>query len=238
MKLKMILGMILILATSTIGFGQLVNGSFEGSAYSGGSFYPLFGGSTAIPGWIVGDFGLGGPHGVDLITNYWDASDGVDSVDLSGYAAGSISQTFPTVPGVTYKVTFDMSANPDGGPRVYSMSVDATGNAAATYTYDTGAKGNSSNFYAPNGDMKWETMTYSFTATSASTTLTFSDITPPIIPYWFGPGLDNVRLTFASGQVCHRNNGKAAFKTLTLTDPASYADHIGHGDVAGACSGS
>ena len=222
MRHKTGLALILFVAMAATSFGQLFNGSFEGSGLTGG-FNPLYGGSTAIPGWTVGDLDQPSPP------------HGNDSVDLSGYAAGSVSQTFATVPGTTYTVTFDMSANPDGGAREYTMTVDATGNAPQTYAYDTGAKGNSP------ADMKWETMTYVFTATGASTTLTFSDATPPEAPFWFGPALDNVRLEAAptpvSGYVCHRNfsKGKASFKTLNMTDPASYADHIGHGDVAGPC---
>jgi choice-of-anchor C domain-containing protein len=234
---------LLLILALTLGLGltsasaQLVNGSFEGSGLTG-SYNPLLNGSNAIPGWIVGDLGAGGQHGVDLITTYWKASDGNDSIDLSGWEAGSISQTFATVAGTTYRVTFDMSGNPDDGRGVYTLSAVATGNAPVSYNYDTTAAGNTSGM---SGDMKWQTMTYEFTATGSSTTLTFSDITSPVVNNAYdGPALDNVTLTEvapASGLVCHRNSskGKASFKTLNMTDPASYADHIGHGDAAGAC---
>ena len=224
MRMKLVMAMVIVLGLGTAAFGQLLNGSFEGlTVYGWATFY---GGSTDIPHWTVGPIGS-----VDLKTTYWEASHGDASIDLSGNSAGSISQTFTTVPGVLYEVTFDMSGNPDSGGREYFMEVEATGNAAGTYSYDSGEKGNT------HTDMKWETMTYTFVATSTSTTLTFSDITPPIAPFWHGPVIDYVRLS-TPNTVCHRNkskDGRNSFKTMSFTDPAAVEAHIGHGDEPGPC---
>src|SRR5690349_20593009 len=52
---------------------------------------------------------------VDLVNSYWQAADGVQSVDLSGTSAGTICQVFDTPQGGLVTVTFALSHNPDGG---------------------------------------------------------------------------------------------------------------------------
>ena len=85
---------------------------------------------------------------VDYIGTYWQASNGARSVDLNGGNTGAISQTFPTVPGLTYNVTFDMSGNPAGGPALKTMNVSA-GGASTAYSYDVIASGTTL------ANMKW-----------------------------------------------------------------------------------
>ncbi len=152
-----------------------VNGSFELGVDPGSAFVTLAGGSTAITGWVVGG------DSVDYIGGYWQAEDGSRSVDLSGNADGSISQTFDTVAGQTYQVDFDLAGNPDGGigPKVAIVTANGAQQQSDTFIV-TGADTHSS--------MGWTPYVYDFTANSASTTLTFASAANS--PY--GPVLDNV----------------------------------------------
>jgi len=81
-----------------------------------------------------------------------------------------------------------------------------------------------------HADMQWASESYQFAATTSSTLLSFVTNTPG----FYGPALDNVEVIALFGQVCHRNHGKAPFKTLTI-DPESVPDHLGHGDQPGPC---
>ena len=83
------------------------NGSFETANFDPGAFTQLEAGSTAIAGWSI-DSGS-----IDYVGNYWNASNGVRSIDMSGGVAGSISQTFDTVAGRAYTVSFDLGGNVD-----------------------------------------------------------------------------------------------------------------------------
>lgn len=167
------------------GVGPLPHGSFI--AVAGGN-------STWIDGWLVGG------NSVDIINGYWTASDGVRSLDLNGNAAGSVSQSFATIPGQPYRVTFDLSANPDlGSPDVHTIDVLATGATTASYSYDRADAGNTL------ADMKWATHTYVFIASAEETTLSFESTTFAASgPNWFGPALDNVQIDEAGTEVCKK----------------------------------
>lgn len=170
------------------------NGSFE-AGVSLDSFATLSSGSNAITDWSVES------GEVDYIGSYWPAEDGGRSVDLNGLQKGAISQTFDTVVGATYNVSFYMSGNPDswqaGQSESYKssstkiMTVSATGATSIVYMYDKSLEGNT------RSDMKWKLMAYAFKATSANTTLTFSSDTEGA----FGPVVDNVK---APEIVCER----------------------------------
>jgi choice-of-anchor C domain-containing protein len=152
-----------------------MNGSFE-TGPAVGSFTTLGTGSTALTGWTVTS------GSVDYIGSYWQAAEGVRSVDLDGSSVGSIAQTFDTSIGSTYVVTFFMSGNPDGGPNPKTMDVSATGGATVGYVFPMAGVSRPNN-------MLWTEMTYVFTASSASTTLSFASTTGG---QFFGPALDNV----------------------------------------------
>jgi len=160
------------------GAATFTNGSFESSdpgANPGGGFVTLGAGSTAIDGWVVG------PNTIDYIGGYWQPEDGSRSIDLSGNQAGGISQTFDTILGQSYLVSFFLAGNPDGGAGAKLAVTSATGGPSQTDTFVVGA-GNT------RANMGWQAYTYRFKATGASTTLSFSSATPT--PY--GPALDNV----------------------------------------------
>lgn len=172
------------LVLPTIALADVTNGSFEAGT-DPGVFTQLNAVNNAnIDGWTVQT------GSVDYIGSYWNASNGSRSIDLSGASAGSISQVVPTVIGATYTVTFDLSGNPVGGPSLKEVIVSATGGTPQNFTYDTTIKGNTLS------DMKWEAKSYTFVATSVSTTLTFAST----IASAFGPALDNVSLHSGAAQ--------------------------------------
>jgi choice-of-anchor C domain-containing protein len=133
--------------------------------------------NASIDGWTV-DAGS-----VDWIGTYWDAPDGDMSIDLSGADAGTLSQTFDTTIGNTYTVSFLLSGNPAGPPAVKTLDVSATGATPTSYTHDTTGTDLTT--------MDWTLETYSFLATSASTTLSFVSTTDTV----FGPAIDAVVIT-------------------------------------------
>lgn len=154
--------------------GEFVNGSFE-SGVAPGSFTTVGGGnSTSITGWTVTG------NSVDYIGSYWIAQNLSRSIDLNGNGQGGIAQTFDTVAGTIYNVTFWLAGNPDGAPITKSVLVGATGAASALYSFDaTGAARN---------NMGWASYTYSFVGSGAPTTLSFASQDAGA----FGAALDNV----------------------------------------------
>ena len=168
----------LAFALPALAAANISNGSFE-SGTSPGAYLTVPTGGTAIDNWSV-DSG-----NVDYVGSYWAASDGARSIDLNGSTAGTLSQSFATTPGATYKVTFDLSGNPASGPADKALSVNATGGTSTAYHYDTSVEGNTLS------DMKWQPQSYTFTAPSATTTLSFASQTTGA----YGPALDNVAIT-------------------------------------------
>jgi choice-of-anchor C domain-containing protein len=161
--------------SGTSAWASLTNGSFE-TGTNPGAYLTLNPGSTDITGWsITGQ--------IDYIGSYWQASDGSRSIDLSGFSAGSIQQDIATVAGWTYTVNFDMAGNPDGGPTIKSLSIEAVGVASQTYNFDiTGMT---------KANMGWQTNQWSFVANAGTTTLKFSSLDNT----GWGPALDNVSVS-------------------------------------------
>lgn len=174
-----------------------INGSFEDASISPGGYATLTTGSTVIDGWTVGG-------SIDYIGSYWVAADGNRSIDLSGSAPGSISQTFDTDIGQTYLVQFMMSGNPAGAPTTKTLDVTVNATGAESYTFNIGANSLS--------DMQWVQQSYTFTATQSTTTLAFTSINSGD---YFGPALDKVSVT-------------------AVPEPASWAMMIGGFAFAGA----
>ncbi len=136
------------------------NGGFEQGPSTGGGFVTLPNGSTAITGWTIsaGD--------MDYIGAYWQAGEGVRSLDMVGCQQGSISQTFDTLPRARYLVSFLMAGNPDAGPTVKALRASAAG-TVRDFTFDiTGST---------RADMRWSPRSFIFEAVASSTTLTFSN---------------------------------------------------------------
>jgi choice-of-anchor C domain-containing protein len=154
------------------------NGSFENAAVDPGStFVTLPAGNTQITGWTVvsGD--------IDYIGGLWVASNGGRSLDLVGdQNVGGIQQTFSTIAGATYLLTFDLAGNPGGPPAIKPLDV-TVGSTVQSFTFDTSGTSVSA--------MGWLPQQVNFTATSSFTTLTFiSDTTGQGCCY--GAAIDNV----------------------------------------------
>ena len=172
----------LVVAGSALAFGGVANGSFEAGTYnSNPAFWQTMGpGDPRLTGWTIE------AGSIDWIFGYWQPADGSKSIDMSGGSAGQISQTFATTVGDPYVVRFALSGNPDN-PVLKTLVVSATGAPPTTYTYD-----NTGNTHA---SMNWVDRLYSFTATAASTKLTFTSATAGV----FGPALDDVRVHQVAG---------------------------------------
>lgn len=165
-----------LLLAATAHAAPFQNGSFELPGISGGGTINTFpAGSTAIPGWTVTGVNI------DYLSTYWQAADGIHSLDLSGTGAGGVEQTFDTVAGRTYRVRFALAGNPDSASNpIKTVVVQATGGGAQTYTFNTTGRTAS--------NMGWATQTYTFVATGASATLSFTSQDNT----FYGPALDNV----------------------------------------------
>lgn len=164
----------------------ITNGSFEQGSYvpSSPAFNTLGTGSGAITGWDVTS------GSVDWVNQgYWDAQDGDFSVDLAGGVPGSIAQTFATVAGTLYTVTYWVSGNPDGGDFHKDFVVAAiNGSQVLASSSNHGDK-------APgHRDMQYYENTFQFTAQGASTTLSFASGSDEGA---YGAVLDNVTVTSA-----------------------------------------
>ena len=158
------------------GAASLVNGSFE-SGPTPGSFLTLGTGSTAVTGWTVS------AGTIDYIGSYWTAQDGVRSLDLAGNSPGAVSQSIATTVGQAYRITYWIARNPDGGLNPRTGFIDV-GGGVTQFLYS--GSGNRAN-------MQWQQETFDFTATGASTTLTFA-ADPATAGQFFGPALDNISI--------------------------------------------
>ncbi|WP_133366192.1 choice-of-anchor C family protein [Qipengyuania sediminis] len=175
--LPLIGGVMLAASAVPASAATITNGSFE-LGPEPGSFVTLGTGSTAITGWTV----TAGT--IDYIGTYWTAQNGSRSIDLAGNSPGAISQTFATIVGQRYDITYWIGRNPDGGLNPRTGFIDVGG-------------GQSQFLYTGSGDranMQWQRQVFSFNATSANTTLTFA-ADPRTAGQSFGPALDNVSIT-------------------------------------------
>ena len=113
-------------------------------------------GYSTLPGWNV-DFGT-----VDVTTNgsgWSPASDGVNSLDINGWNAGQISQSFDDVAGRTYTVSFDYSRNAAGAPDPATADVMAGGQLFHVSSVNDPAQ------FGSFGAMLWKTASFTFVGT-------------------------------------------------------------------------
>lgn len=153
----------------------LTNGDFETNPGTSASvpIVTVTTGGNGLSGWTVS------AGTVDIVnTAGWSAAGGSTSLDLNGTSPGTISQSFPTVSGKVYKLTFSLAGNPAG---ITSKSLKVNfGGASQAYNFDV------SNTTAQN--MQWVTKTQQFTATGTTATLEFQSQTTGA----HGPAIDNV----------------------------------------------
>jgi hypothetical protein len=176
MKLKTLVAAAVMATSGLASANILVNGSFEDGIIpsprdiDGGTTLPVA--STDVTGWTVlqstVDW-LQTNTPTDNAMTAWQLSpqNGFRFMDLTGLNAvapyGGIEQTFATVPGTTYDVSFWLGSTNtsllSNGDAVALVTIANTTITLATSTADT--------------LNKWEQKTGQFTATGATATLTF-----------------------------------------------------------------
>jgi Protein of unknown function (DUF642)/PEP-CTERM motif len=185
----------------------VTNGSFEditGAAYQGWGGYTFGAGFSTLPSWTV----VSGS--VDVTTNAsgWSpAYAGVNSLDINGWEAGEISQSFADKAGATYTVSFAYSRNAAGAPDPATADVSVGGQ-----TVHVSSQNDPSQF-GTVGAMLWKTDSFTFVGTGHdSITLAAT------VPGNGGVFFDDIQV-----------NGPAA-----VPEPASWALMIGGFGLAGA----
>lgn len=178
----------------------LVNGDFsQGDLRQ--SWTALYPGSSAIAGWRVV-----GP--VDYVSSaYWQSPEGAArSVDLDGTPGpGAIEQTFATLPGVTYLVSFELAANTEGPPRMKRVRV-TVGGTTRVLTVDVGGRSSAA--------MHYEYESFTFVAPAKTATIAFASLSAP--GNWNGAVLASVAVTDAKASLSARTARVAPAKPLWL----------------------
>jgi choice-of-anchor C domain-containing protein len=155
----------LVLAPCAAGAAELLtNGSFEdfGAAtpdpgWMGYTYYN--GGGVALPGWNV----VSGSVDVIWTGSPWGpAYDGTNSLDINGWNAGTISQSFATDIGKLYTVSFAYSRNPAGAPNPATADVSVGSNIFHVSAANDGSFGSQYN-------MAWKTGSFSFVGAGQDT---------------------------------------------------------------------
>ncbi|MBI3853733.1 MAG: DUF642 domain-containing protein, partial [Verrucomicrobia bacterium] len=169
--------------------GPFINGSFEMPVVSlGGHAQPS--GSTNITGWILGGAGtvsfINGPAGG--VVNPVDGAQQLDFDSGDSPANATLSQTFLTIIGQLYAVSFNVGRFGPGG---------ATMSLLAEVKSGTGAVLGSLSAVAPNTQSYGAAQSFTFTATTTNSTLTFTDTSSATVAV--DVLLDNVSVTPGSG---------------------------------------
>lgn len=183
----------LLLMISSLLAGSSVAAPFQNGSFEIGGSVPcntfnVPAGSTTIAGWTVSvgniDW-LGSPPFCG-----WQPSQGTASLDLVGTGAGGIGgiqQTFDTVAGASYQLSFDLAGNYAAPPVIKPLAVTING-VTSNFTFDT--TGRSLNA------MGWVRQTITFGATGTSSTVNFvSDVSASGGTLNAGAALDNVTVT-------------------------------------------
>lgn len=168
-------GLSVVAAAPAHALADFSNGSFESPVVAPNTFQ-LFSVGEYIGPWKVsqGDVHLIG-------AGFWEAADGVQSLDLDGSAVqGGVAQEIATVPLVKYKVRFKLAGNPAAGPAIKTGQVLVNGNVLRNFSFDITGK--------TMADMGYVTKETYFVATGLSTTLTFRSTTGT----GYGPVIDKV----------------------------------------------
>jgi choice-of-anchor C domain-containing protein len=149
--------------------------TFETPVVTPNSFQAFFAGQTIGPWTVTRD-------DVHLIgAGFWQAADGVQSLDLDGGLAGAIAMTISTVPLVTYRISYALAGNPASGPTIKTGQVLINGHVVQTFSFDITGK--------TFANMGYVHKHVHFLATGLSATIEFSSTTSPS---GFGPVLDDI----------------------------------------------
>lgn len=164
-------------AASAQTVSRFEDGSFENPRAAVNGFNALTAGQTVGP-WRVTT------GSVDLIgAGFWHAAEGDQSVDLNGSGPGAVAQTFSTVPGATYTVTYALAGNPGGGPALKTGNALVDGQDFQDFSFNTTGKSLT--------NMGYVNRQFTFQATNSATVIAFASTTTTG-PY--GPVVDDVRI--------------------------------------------
>lgn len=159
---------VLILALAPAKANLIVNGSFEVPTVPAGGYINYPAGSTAITGWTVVGVDSSVISGTFTQAGIvFQAQSGNQWIDLAGVTSNSstsgVRQNVATAIGGVYQLSFYVGSA-TGGP-FFPATVDLSinGGARVGYTNPTG----------PSNMLNWKLFTVEFTATSATTTVTF-----------------------------------------------------------------
>jgi choice-of-anchor C domain-containing protein len=167
--------------TPAAGRNLVADGGFEAPPVVNVPTYDTMSAGSRIGPWTVTS------GSVDLIDGYWRPAAGIQSLDLSGRAAGSISEQIATVPGESYLLRFALAANPECGPTVKRVQV-AFGAQRIVFSKSISSPTRSS--------MSWVSESHVFKATRTRTTISFTSLADSSC----GPVIDAVRVTAVSAQ--------------------------------------
>lgn len=161
--------------------GNLVtNGSFEdGPEFE--VYKPLDKDATDLKGWVVTRGQIDVCQEKD---GAWKAADGKRSLDLHGSPGfGGVKQTLDTRAGRKYRLTFQMTGNPQANLTEARLTVRAAG-ADKEFAVDmTGVT---------HADPKWRKQTWEFTATEKATVLEIHTAMSDPAHQFGGPMVDDV----------------------------------------------
>ncbi|MFG2904333.1 choice-of-anchor C family protein [Kitasatospora sp. NPDC048286] len=156
--------------------GRFDGGGFEYPKAPANAFATL-GTGQAIGPWRIT------AGNVDLIgAGFWQAAEGDQSVDLNGSTPGSVAQTFTTVPGTTYTVTYALAGNPAGGVPVRTGVARIDGQDFQAFSFDVTGR--------TTAAMGYVGRQFTFVAQNPTTTLGFTST----VAGAYGPVIDNVQV--------------------------------------------
>jgi hypothetical protein len=177
----------------------VANGSFETPTVPVGGFTSFASGSNAITNWtVVGPSGTSVAIVSGTFTQFgftFPAQNGVQWLDLTGVNSNTtegVQQTVATTPGALYDLSFFVGniSNPGGlFGTTSTVGVQINGGPVVSFT-NSGGVGSTSLF--------WQQFTLPFTATAATTSITFINQDPSGDN---NNGLDNVSLSLGRSSV-------------------------------------
>jgi choice-of-anchor C domain-containing protein len=177
---NLLLGILLLpcaLAAPARAANLVANGGFEVVPNPGAATVMLASGSTTISPWVVTAGNV-----EDVGNLYWEPASGGCSLALNGTTAGTVAQSFATLSGATYTVSFSLAGDAFSVPEIKHVRVKAAG-SSMDFSFDTAASW--------QWAMGWQRVSWPFTATASTTTLEFQSLEAGLDT---GPAIDSVEV--------------------------------------------
>ncbi len=157
----------------------IVNGGFETPVLPANDAEAFFPGDNALDPWQIT------AGSIDVVSNpFWPAFEGMQSIDMSGVEAGTMEQSFATIPSQVYQLSFYYANNADNPDQTDTATVSIVG-VGTLLTQDISHTGSTS------ADMNYTPFLETFVADSVTTTLQFASTTDGV----YGIVLDAVSVT-------------------------------------------